>query len=137
MEFYEWDQTCSVGVESLDLQHQKILKIIGELSDNFDASIRCDIVQNIIVQMQKYADEHFRDEEQLIEQYQPELLEGQRKQHEYFTEKVAEYTSGSTGSVTVKDIYIFMGSWWLKHILIWDMKYKGLITEDVHSAAEV
>jgi hemerythrin-like metal-binding protein len=118
-------------VESLDFQHKKMLGIIGKLGNDHEASGESELVSDVLKDIHRYADEHFQYEERLLDEDGCELLEEQRKQHRYFTKKITEYAAdiANNGEETIINIHEFLKVWWIKHILIWDMKYKGILKE--------
>ena len=58
----------------------------------------------------------------------PNMLTEQRNQHKYFMKKAVEFTSDvihQRGRAV--EVYEFLKNWWIKHVLIWDMKYKDIL----------
>lgn len=129
---YEWNESYSVGVDSLDLQHKTILSLIKELDENSNALTVSDIIMTVLPGIRKYGQEHFDYEEQIVKKYAPDQLEEQQKQHHYYNRKINEFASGMANKSenAAIDLYMFLGTWWLKHILKWDMRYKGKVPKE-------
>ena len=72
METIIWNDSYSVGNESLDLQHKEVLSIISKLVVNDGALAMSEISSEVLRDIRKYAKEHFEYEERLLEQNSPE-----------------------------------------------------------------
>jgi hemerythrin len=137
MEYYGWKEDYSVKVESLDLQHRKMFEIFHKLGQSCDAPAEFGAISDILSELHKYAQEHFEHEERLLQQHIPDLLEEQRKQHRYYVKRVEKLTLNVINKKgnAIADMHAFVSTWWLKHILKWDMKYKGQLTQqDLHTS---
>jgi hemerythrin len=122
----KWKEEYSVGVELFDRQHKHLFKVINELAEQSGEPPNLHIVTQILKDMFNYAQEHFTDEEKLMEQCgYPEINE-QKRQHAYFLKTIAELCAypPEDKEVSIAEIAEFLNIWWTIHVLRWDMKYK-------------
>ena len=131
-----WKDEYSVGVEMLDHQHQHLFKITNKLAEQSGDPPNPHLAAQTLKEMLKYAQEHFADEEKLMEQYlYPETNE-QKKQHAYFLKTITELCvyPPEEKELSVAEVAEFLNIWWTIHVLRWDMKYKEFFQERLASA---
>lgn len=124
-----WDETYSVGNIQMDAEHKKILSIINLLADHPEATERSETVSDILGQLTKYAYQHFEHEEQLLEEHGYQDLPAQRKEHQEFRRRIAEFCSNVMNErpeirEAPEDLLKYLRIWWGEHILVSDMKYR-------------
>ena len=127
----KWDATFSVGVPSMDQEHQRIIQMINTLQDQFVAASTPAAVAELLAQMTRYALEHFMHEEQLLAEHQyPRLLE-QRAQHAGYRKKNQDLCRVTQGAIvrTPEALHTFLRQWWTHHILEEDMRYKEFFAQ--------
>lgn len=125
MAFIEWDEKYSVGVRELDSQHKQLIKILCELYEAMQAQKTNDVLGKILNELLSYTKTHFATEEKYMSQHGYPDLAAQKKEHEMFTAKIAEFKdsfdSGRT-SISVS-VTSFVKNWLFNHILASDKKY--------------
>ena len=128
-----WKNEYSVGHSLLDLQHQQMIKIINTLIDHSNASADSETISDTLANMREYANRHFETEERLLRKYRYLEVEEQHKQHMYFIKRASELAVETINQdpAVARDILDFLGTWWVTHILKWDMKYKNFLLEKV------
>jgi len=127
----EWRPEYSVGDAMLDAQHKSLLNLcakaealIGqertqELDEKFS-----DLLNDIRV----YAQVHFATEEDLLRQLKYEDVKGQEDSHKAYIEKMANLIIESMwGKSDPAAVYRFLTSWWIRHIVVDDMKFKPIV----------
>lgn len=125
MKLLEWKPSYSVGVRELDEQHETLLGLINGLAgENPDhGSKRCFVALNDLV---KYAQIHFKAEENLMRLHVFPGLGAHEKEHEAFAESVFEFNQsladGSPGVFSV--LLSFLKDWYITHVLGTDKEYK-------------
>jgi hemerythrin-like metal-binding protein len=127
MENIKWSEEFSVGVAVLDEQHQKIIGMINRLIEEASATVRSEIVSDILVGMTQYAEEHFRTEEALMSEHDyPDLVE-HRGQHKVYARETIDLShAAAIGMETVPHAMLdYLRYWWVEHILQEDIKYKA------------
>ena len=86
-----WSPELSVGVYKLDEHHKTIIDTFNKLLLAVGgARADSEIVSDTLTKLTQYAVEHFRDEESLLEQAAYPGIEGHRKEHQQFQEKIVQ-----------------------------------------------
>ncbi len=126
MEHIIWNENFSVGVKEIDEQHKHLIHLMNKLIDMKDVSVDSEVISDALDEMTKYADEHFKKEEEYMEEYGYPELETHREQHKDFRKKTVKFCMEAMAykkSIPV-DILEFLRNWWINHILKTDMGYK-------------
>ena len=124
-----WREEFSVGFESIDAQHKRLIELIGSIPEHDN---KCD--DALINEVLQYAADHFPAEEDFMASIcYPELRKHQNE-HKTLTRTLLAYKKQYDEGE--KDLYSFkhfMFRWVRDHIMDEDMKI-GLF---VHQAAKV
>lgn len=131
MAFISWNSRYSVGINSIDVQHNKLIEYINDLHEAMKTGKAKEVMGGIIQNLIKYTTSHFSlEEKHMSEQKYPGYLE-HKKEHQEFTNKVLEFQkSFNNGSTSVSiDILNFLRDWLLHHIAISDQKYAPYLNE--------
>ena len=132
MEPVEWSEKFSVGVEELDQQHQQLVKMLNRLiSKRETTDTHSETISDMLLAMTRYAQKHFKTEENLMEAYGYPGLEEQKQEHRVYRIKTVDFSTATTlGIDAVPEILLtYLFEWWIHHILDEDMKYKPFFTE--------
>src|SRR4030042_6916572 len=121
MEKVLWKDDYSVGVEESDRQHRHLFEILNKLVARPADPSGSELVAQTLGEMYDYAKEHFKAEEELMQQYGYPELEAHKKKHEYLVGTPYEMCSGE---ISADEIAEFLKVWWIIHVLNVDMKYK-------------
>ena len=126
MEKVSWKDEYSVGIEKIDHQHRHLFEIINKLIDHSGTSKDPGLVSETLTEMLNYAKEHFKTEEELMQEYGYPEIELHKEQHIYFFKTTAELSVNALNkqSMVASEIVEFLKLWWTRHILKCDMKYK-------------
>jgi hemerythrin len=113
----------------MDEEHRRILAIINQMIEHPEALEGSESVSDILVQLTKYASEHFDHEERMLEEHGFPDLAAQRKEHHDFRRKIASYclnvmNERDRQGNAPEDLLRFLKRWWNDHILSSDMKYR-------------
>ena len=121
-----WDQAFSVGVEIIDEQHKNLIKMINTIIDVSGTEDSGEIMSAVLSQMQQYATEHFRLEEKCMINCGYEGYDQHKAEHVKYKRRVAMLCveTMQQRKVVETEILEFLTSWWTKHILQSDMKYR-------------
>ena len=127
MAFMEWKDGMSVGVSSLDEQHKALIGLINILDEKEQTG---DAVSHVISELERYALEHFRDEEAMMAAAGYPDLETHKAEHRSFVDwlesvKGAYAAGGETRFYIAENVNTYLKGWLTNHILIIDMEYKG------------
>ncbi len=129
-ETIEWTPAMSVGVPLLDEQHQRIVSIINYLVAAKGPRISADAVDVALVQLRRFVDEHFRDEELILEECGYPALAEHRQEHREYRARLAEHSRRALGGEELMsdELVHFVREWWEGHILGEDRKYCAFLS---------
>ncbi len=118
MALFEWNDSYSVNVKKIDLEHLKLVEMINDLYRALLSSEPPDILDNILNRMVEYAAVHFENEEALMERHGYPLLGVHKKEHETFVEKLIEYLKKRKNGELTLSVAIprFLKEWLIGHI---------------------
>ena len=120
---YYFTDDCLIGVEQIDEEHRGLFQLIGEIKDLLQNEFIDDKYDKICVMLDRlgdYAEEHFRHEEEYMEEIHHPELEKQRKQHLQFCEKMAEMDAtvgGHDQQEFLDDLLQYLVRWLYRHII--------------------
>jgi hemerythrin len=126
MEPVQWSEKFSVGVEELDQQHQKLIKMLNRLiSVRETTDTRSETISDILLAMTRYAQEHFK------RAHGYPGLEEQKQEHRAYRKKTVDLSTATTlGIDAVPEVLLaYLFDWWIHHIVDEDMKYKQFFAE--------
>lgn len=120
-----WSDDLSVGVASLDAQHQRLFGMFDDLSEASLEGKDAEAVGGIIDGLIAYAREHFQREEKLFAHTSYPDAAAHKAEHEAFVARVMalreEHLAGKDG-VAPRTLDL-MASWLREHILVTDKRY--------------
>lgn len=125
----KWSEDYSVGDAEIDAQHQQLFALIDRLEDHdLDASA----LSITFDKLKTYVQEHFRDEEALLEDCNYPDLEAHKRLHLEFedwitTARESFRCNPDTAHVVGGNLQVFLRDWMLAHILKADQAYKNYI----------
>ena len=122
---FEWNQKYSVGIQSIDAQHQNLFAIARELYDAMSAGQGKSVLARILDRLVQYTQVHFSHEERLMKlNGYPNLAEHQ-EQHAALTHQVLQFQADfNTGKVTMTvQLLNFLKNWLDQHIQSSDQAY--------------
>ena len=130
--FYEWDDSLSVGVSSIDRQHKVLISLINDLHIAIDNGEGQGQAKYILKKIINYAKGHFIYEESLFEGLNYIATEEHLSSHRNIEAKLSELLSNSedAGFNLSGDLMIFLKNWLNNHILIEDMGYSELLIKN-------
>lgn len=120
---YKFTDECLIGVEKIDDEHRELFRLVGEVQDLLNDKWTHDKyfeICDLIERLKEYAAEHFRHEEEYMEQIGHPEIEMQRRQHAEFCEKVNEVDLRSAEGdqhALISDLLSFLVKWLYKHII--------------------
>jgi hemerythrin len=131
MPLIKWNDSFSVNIVEIDLQHQKLVSLINELNNAMLQGMGKAALTNILNELVAYTVNHFSIEEKYFAQYQYPNSDSHKKEHLVFVEKVAsfkkDFDSGKLGlSIEVMN---FLSNWLQTHIKGSDKKYQPFLNQ--------
>ncbi|WP_049757910.1 bacteriohemerythrin [Colwellia psychrerythraea] len=123
-----WDEGMSVGIDSLDNDHKKLIAILAQLMSAKNEKLGQDDIDVIFERLEGYCLSHFAREEALLAKIDYKQLEAHKLSHQAFIKKIPQlkeqWFAKVTESEAVKDkIILFLQQWLIKHILEEDLDY--------------
>lgn len=125
MALIEWNESLSVGVKEVDVQHQKLIALINELNDGMKQGKGKDVLGGIISRLSQYTVTHFSYEERQFEKFGYTDAEAHVAEHKKFVAEIGtfekDFKEGRLG-VTLR-VMSFLSDWLKNHIQKTDKKY--------------
>jgi hemerythrin-like metal-binding protein len=118
MAYFNWNDEFSVGIPSIDQQHQRLVELINQLfqcmKDGGDRMLLGQVVDELV----SYTVTHFRAEEDVMRKHNYPDLEDHKKVHENFIEQVGAYVEKIKAGERLPpaDVYRFLKDWLVNHI---------------------
>ena len=125
MPIVQWKDSFSVKNTAIDKQHQKLLKIINNLYDDFMDGVNDSAYEAAIEKLLAYTEYHFQTEELLMDKARHSNTYNHIMLHRFFTEKIHQLktTIGHNDRESTKELIEFLVNWILQHIVIEDSKF--------------
>ena len=116
-----WNDQLLVGIDSVDSQHQQLVRLINRLDEVVALGEDHQTLLDTIKQLVDYTVYHFQHEETLMQNanFNPEMLARHQLQHQEFVEKMLRVQADATldASVVSKDLLDFLVDWLCHHTL--------------------
>ena len=132
MEPVQWSEKFSVCVRELDQQHQQLIKMLNRLiSTQGTINTHSETISDILMEMTRYAQVHFKAEERLMEIYGYPGLEKQKIQHRNFRKETVDFSTATYVGVDhiPEALLEYLVDWWVHHILEDDMAYRSFFKD--------
>lgn len=130
-EYVEWKDEYSVGVETLDADHKKLLGLINSLQTAVHYQTGDEFEKEALDKVIDYTKYHFAREEQMLIDANYEDFEAHKKEHQQMISKVdtlvAEYNL--QGHEVLEDLTLFLKNWLIAHINGTDQAYSPLLKD--------
>ena len=88
MPIINWSQNLSVGINSIDEQHKKLVGMVNKLYDAMKEGKAKDILGNLLTELVSYTDSHFKTEEQLFNKYRYAETTAHKSEHDKLRNEV-------------------------------------------------
>jgi len=116
----QWDKSLSVGVKSIDEQHQELFRRVNSLLDAMMAAKGKEEVAKLLSFLKDYVVEHFGAEQKLMSQYKYPGLAQHKAQHDAFVKTFLEVHAefeqkGPSAGLAIR-LNSFLGAWLRDHI---------------------
>lgn len=127
MAFYEWSESMSVGVETIDSDHKALIDLINRLHQAVSGKTSGQSPEEVFDTLIAYTEIHFSREEKVMQACSFPGLPGHQDEHVDFTSRVYEIREkflSDDQSLITEDLLDYLKEWLNGHILIQDMAYK-------------
>jgi len=127
--FLEWNDDYSVGIDSIDQQHKKLLNLINQLQTAVDYSTGEEFERDALDELVDYTKTHFTYEEGLMRDNDYPEFEPHKAQHEKMFKKVedvlAEYEEDH--DTAMSNAVEYLKYWLINHINGTDKEYSNFL----------
>jgi hemerythrin len=126
-----WDETLSVKINSIDLQHKKLIDLINSFYENLDKNSNKEKILTLIRALKDYTLFHFSSEEKYMKLAGYPDFEKHRIEHQKFVATVQDFEDRYEHGKLLLSIEItgFIKEWITKHIKGVDRKYSDLLVQ--------
>ncbi len=125
MALINWNDSLSVNIKEIDVQHQRLISIVNELHDAMKSGKSKEILGKIFIGLQQYVATHFATEEKYMSQFNYPDYNAHKIEHTKLTQKVVElqkkFENGDP--VLTLELMNFLKNWLQQHIIGTDKKY--------------
>ena len=120
----EWRDDYSVGITSIDEQHQKLCIMISKLEKSVKPNDACQVMGEVLKDLVEYVKFHFQDEEKVMSRIGYPELKQQKDKHKELVGQVVNILLDLKNGITIErnELYFFLKNWLVHHILEEDKK---------------
>ena len=122
-----WSDQYSVGIASIDTEHQKLVELINTLHAAMMAGTAKDAVIKTLESLASYTVTHFSREESLMQQHGFRGYANHKAEHEKLVSRLNDLRRDVRGGKLAAslDVMTFLKRWLLEHIAGSDQKYSS------------
>ncbi|MDR3580367.1 MAG: bacteriohemerythrin [Oryzomonas sp.] len=126
----EWDESMALHLPAIDSQHQQLIGWIKALSDAVLKGEGAQVIDDVLLKLVSYVQEHFSYEERLMLSHNFPGFTGHRQEHDFFVTKLADMHARITNGeeLSIKTLE-FLIDWTIKHIKGTDQIYGRFLRE--------
>jgi hemerythrin-like metal-binding protein len=126
MPLIEWSAELSVGIDSIDEQHKKLVNMINALNDAILLGESNELLGRIFNNLANYTQKHFTYEENMFAEYGYADSEEHKRQHQALIAQVVDlkdkFNDNPQGTISA-DLMLFLKRWLTNHIMRTDKEY--------------
>lgn len=128
-----WNDYFSVGVQQMDLQHQKFIEMLNQCLKAQTADKLASITPAILSDMMAYLQSHFAAEEKMMAENAYPGYDAHVQLHRAFIQKtnslLEKHRQGNQPDAVAAELLDFLQDWFINHIIRIDKQY----TDEMHS----
>jgi len=126
MPLIEWTVQLSVGIDSIDEQHKKLINMINALNEAMLTGSSNELLGKIFTGLAAYTQKHFAYEENMFAEYGYTNSQEHKRQHSELIAQVVElkekFMENPQGTISA-DLMLFLKRWLTNHIMRTDKEY--------------
>ena len=134
MEKIEWDESLSVGIETIDEQHKMLIKRLHDVSEAIEQNQGEGTIAKTLDFLVDYTDFHFSEEEKQMTKFNYPGLALQQTQHKEFKESLErlerDFEEDNATKELANHIRTFLFNWLIKHIKEVDLEFGKFVKEN-------
>lgn len=126
-----WSDKLKTGDCRVDDQHESLIALVNELHDAIREKREPSAIDELLNQVITFAEQHFRDEEELMRRYEYPGLAEQQAMHAELTkdvDRLVEEYRASGDTIPLK-FAAFLYNWFVSHMKLEDRKIVWHIDE--------
>ncbi|MCX7987138.1 MAG: bacteriohemerythrin [Bacteroidales bacterium] len=129
MEIIKWTPEYSVGIASIDSQHQSLFNAVNEFYNGIKQNLSREATLELLEKLKAYTVYHFKTEEQLMKTYSFPGYQSHKDEHDNFKAKVADIENRIKNGKLVISIEItnMLKQWIENHIHKTDKAYSAFL----------
>lgn len=125
--YWIWDDSLSIGIETIDMQHRRIVDYINELEDARLSNDRIGVSQ-VLIGLIDYTMTHFAFEEELMVLAGYPLTDAHKRAHNSFALRVNYYLGQhESGADITRNLLSELKLWLSEHVQGEDRRYAPFI----------
>ena len=127
----DWSEALSVGIQSIDEQHKKLVALINALHDSSAQGAGNETLKKILAELTQYTIDHFAYEENLMVKHDYAEYTTHKAAHDALTKQVGELNEKfQAGNAKLSgEIFKFLRTWLNGHIRGTDKRYSAYFSE--------
>ncbi|EFW38493.1 bacteriohemerythrin [Treponema phagedenis] len=131
---FKWKDSLSVGYNTIDLHHKKLLSLINDFEDLLSlpqAKYKVH-VGRVLMSLCDYTVYHFSEEEKIMRRYKYPQFEEHAQIHAAFVQRIKDsLVPLASGNMEAgAEFCNFLGEWLLHHIAVTDQKWAEFIQKN-------
>lgn len=125
MGFLDWNDSYSLGIAEIDMQHKKLVFLIVKLYEAMSQAKANDVVGTILNELVMYTKTHFSTEEKYFAKFAYVDKANHELEHKKFVAKINDFKEKfDSGKVGVSiQLMNFLKDWLVHHIMKTDRQY--------------
>jgi NNP family nitrate/nitrite transporter-like MFS transporter len=125
-----WDDEFSVGIDAIDRQHTRMMRLINEIDDVIRDGGTYKQIAPVLNDLIDYTDGHFAHEEKLLEENHSPNLERHKRAHVHLREELLSWQEkvAKAKPEDMNELMLFLRIWFPGHILNVDKKDADYLT---------
>ncbi len=114
-----WDDEFSVGIEAIDRQHTRIMRLINEIDEKVQKGEPYEQFAPVLKDLIDYTNGHFAYEEKLLKKNHCPDIEQHKKSHDHLREELSDWQQrvANARPEDMNELMVFLRIWFPGHIL--------------------
>ncbi len=136
MALVEWTEKMSVGVDTLDRDHQRLVGLLNQLDAEARNQRDPATLEAILDDLIQYTEYHFAAEEQLMRLARYPDYEKHCEQHQTLRNQVLDFrrqVHEDPQAISIFQVFQFLSDWLMRHILQEDQRYRPYVAQDARA----
>lgn len=131
MSFIQWDESYSVNIEIIDMQHKRILAFINDFYENIKSKSSEESMAFLLKDMRSYSLLHFNTEEKLFLKHNFPEAKKHIAEHQRYLEKVTDFEKRFRDKTLTNSFELtnYLKKWIIEHIKGSDKHYTVFLNE--------